>query len=85
MYSHTMNRTKSDADMLFDRMRLEQQKNDQLAAVQFLENTLDCSLSNENLHTELKNGVLLCKCVTMPVISVKLRIKRLLTPTQSCQ
>ncbi|KAM3582073.1 Protein kinase of the Mitotic Exit Network [Umbelopsis sp. WA50703] len=44
-------------------MRLEQQKNDQLAAVQFLENTLDCSISIDNLHAELKDGVLLCNLV----------------------
>jgi hypothetical protein len=61
MYSQNMSRTKSGADILFDKMRLEQQKNDQLAAVQFLENTLDCSISIDNLHAELKDGVLLCK------------------------
>jgi hypothetical protein len=61
MYSQNMKRTKSGADMLFDKMRHEQQKSDQLAAVHFLEATLDCSLSSENLHNELKDGVLLCK------------------------
>ncbi|KAJ2959329.1 hypothetical protein NQZ79_g5244 [Umbelopsis isabellina] len=58
-----MSRTKSGADILFDKMRLEQQKNDQLAAVHFLENTLGCSISIDNLHTELKDGVLLCNLV----------------------
>jgi hypothetical protein len=61
MYSQNMNRTKSGADILFDKMKLEQQKIDQLAAVQFLQNTLNCSLLNENLQNELKDGVLLCK------------------------
>ncbi|KAH8556033.1 kinase-like domain-containing protein [Umbelopsis sp. PMI_123] len=63
MYSQNMKRTKSGADMLFDKMRHEQQKSDQLAAVHFLEATLDCSLSSENLHNELKDGVLLCNLV----------------------
>jgi hypothetical protein len=61
MYSQNMKRTKSGADMLFDKMRHEQHKTDQFAAVHFLEATLEHKVSNENLHSELKDGVLLCK------------------------
>lgn len=55
-------RSKSGADLLFDRMKQEQFRQDEKAAIEFLNTTLDISLSLDNqLHHELKDGVLLCK------------------------
>jgi hypothetical protein len=55
-------RSKSGADLLFDRMKQEQFRQDEKAAIEFLNTTLDISLSlDHQLHHELKDGVLLCK------------------------
>lgn len=55
-------RSKSGADLLFDRMKQEQFRQDEQAAIDYLNSTLDLSLSlDHQLHQELKDGVLLCK------------------------
>ncbi|GAN04190.1 protein kinase [Mucor ambiguus] len=57
-------RSKSGADLLFDRMKQEQFRQDEQAAIDYLNSTLDLSLSlNHQLHQELKDGVLLCNLV----------------------
>ena len=55
-------RSKSGADLLFDRMKQEQFRQDEKAAITYLNTTLDISLDlDQPLHQELKDGVLLCK------------------------
>lgn len=55
-------RSKSGADLLYDRMKQEQYRHDEKAAIEYLNSTLNISLSlDQHLHHELKDGVLLCK------------------------
>lgn len=55
-------RSKSGADLLFDRMKQEQFRQDEKVAIDYLNAALDISLSlNHQLYQELKDGVLLCK------------------------
>jgi hypothetical protein len=57
-----MARSKSGADLLFDKIRQEQFRSDEKTAVGYLNTTLDLDLSLDlPLHPELKDGVLLCK------------------------
>ncbi|RCH97480.1 hypothetical protein CU098_005443 [Rhizopus stolonifer] len=57
-------RSKSGADLLYDRMRHEQYQQDEKAAIDFLNKTLDVSFSsNCSLQKELRDGVLLCNLV----------------------
>ncbi|KAJ2962349.1 hypothetical protein NQZ79_g2483 [Umbelopsis isabellina] len=44
----------------FDRLRIEQQRSNALAAKLFVENTLGQRLATDDLHQELKDGVVLC-------------------------
>ncbi|KAG2186391.1 hypothetical protein INT43_002829, partial [Umbelopsis isabellina] len=44
----------------FDRLRIEQQKSNAMAAKLFVENTLGQRLATDDLHQELKDGVVLC-------------------------
>ncbi|KAI9278141.1 kinase-like domain-containing protein [Umbelopsis sp. AD052] len=44
----------------FDRLRIEQQKSNALAAKLFVEETLGQPLASDDLHRELKDGVILC-------------------------
>lgn len=55
-------RSKSGADLLFDRMKHEQFQSDERAAIDYLNSVLDISITYDTpLHKELKDGVLLCK------------------------
>ncbi|CDH54377.1 predicted protein [Lichtheimia corymbifera JMRC:FSU:9682] len=56
-------RSKSGADLLFDKMKQDKLQHDEQAAVDFLNEILDdhASITCGNLHDELKDGVLLCK------------------------
>lgn len=57
-------RSKSGADLLYDRMKQEQYRHDEKAAIEYLNSTLNISLSlDQHLHHELKDGVLLCNLV----------------------
>ncbi|KAG2231040.1 hypothetical protein INT48_007551 [Thamnidium elegans] len=57
-------RSKSGADLLFDKMKQEQYRQDERAAIEYLNKTLDISLSlNNQLQHELSDGVLLCNLV----------------------
>lgn len=47
----------------FDRLRIEQQKSNALAAKLFVEETLGQPLASDDLHRELKDGVILCRLV----------------------
>jgi hypothetical protein len=47
----------------FDRLRIEQQKSNALAAKLFVEETLGQRLASDDLHQELKDGVVLCRLV----------------------
>lgn len=55
-------RSKSGADLLFDRMKQEKYNQDEKIAINYLNSTLEISLSLDHpLHQELQDGVLLCK------------------------
>ena len=61
-------RSKSGADILFDKMKQDQLNHDTQKAVDFLNTTLidndsHTSIEIDHLHDELKDGVLLCKYV----------------------
>ena len=61
-------RSKSGADLLFDKMKQDQLNHDIQNAVDFLNTTLidndnHTSIEIDHLHDELKDGVLLCKYV----------------------
>ncbi|CEP17185.1 hypothetical protein [Parasitella parasitica] len=57
-------RSKSGADLLFDRMKQEQFRQEEQLAIEYLNSKLDLSLSLDNpLYEELKDGVLLCNLV----------------------
>ncbi|KAI8645002.1 kinase-like domain-containing protein, partial [Parasitella parasitica] len=57
-------RSKSGADLLFDRMKHEQFRHEEQLAIEYLNSKLDLSLSLDNpLFEELKDGVLLCNLV----------------------
>lgn len=56
-------RHSSTADVICNHFREQQQKNNQMAAIDFLELTLGMSLMSDDLHKELQDGVLLCKYV----------------------
>jgi hypothetical protein len=53
--------TGSIATGSFDRLRIEQQKSNALAAKLFVENTLGQRLATDDLHQELKDGIVLCR------------------------
>lgn len=55
-------RSKSGADLLFDKMKQEQYRQDEKIAIEYLNKTMDISLDlNNQLQHELSDGVLLCK------------------------
>jgi hypothetical protein len=57
-----MSRSKSGADLLFDKMKQEQFRSDEKAAIDYLNTILGLNLSLDlPLHPELQDGVLLCK------------------------
>ncbi|KAI8378066.1 kinase-like domain-containing protein [Radiomyces spectabilis] len=56
-------RSKSGADILVDKMRLEQVQQDERQAVHFLNNYLNLSLKDGQLHKALNDGVILCNLV----------------------
>ncbi|KAI9484659.1 calponin homology domain-containing protein [Zychaea mexicana] len=58
-------RSKSGADMLFDRMKRDQFDHEEQAAIDFLNATLvdHAPIEIGHLHQELKDGVLLCNLV----------------------
>ncbi|KAG0166499.1 hypothetical protein DFQ28_007526 [Apophysomyces sp. BC1034] len=58
--SPRMARSKSGADILFDKMKVQQLKSDGNRAVEFLNITLNCNIDGSELHQDLKDGVLLC-------------------------
>lgn len=57
-----LTRSKSGADLLYERFKLEQQKEDEKAAIDYLNATMGTFISYDtSLQHELKDGVLLCK------------------------
>jgi hypothetical protein len=54
-------RSKSGADLLFDKMKQEQYKQEEMIAIHYLNQSLELSLESGSLQQELKDGVLLCK------------------------
>lgn len=54
-------RSKSGADLLFDKMKQEKFQHEEQEAIDFLNTTLDLSITRGQLHQELKDGVILCK------------------------
>ncbi|KAF7732859.1 hypothetical protein EC973_000135 [Apophysomyces ossiformis] len=61
--SPRMARSKSGADILVDKMKVQQLKSDENRAIEFLNTMLDCNINGCDLHQELKDGVLLCNLV----------------------
>lgn len=55
-----LTRSKSGADLLFERLKHEQHQIDERAAIDYLNATLNTCISSPLQH-ELKDGVLLCK------------------------
>jgi hypothetical protein len=51
----------SQADRQFAKFHMEQQKNNQRAAKQFIEMTLGEPLPSDDLHECLKDGIILCR------------------------
>lgn len=57
-----MSKSKSGTDLVFDKIRQEQFRNDEKAAIDYLNTTLALDLSLDHpLYPELQDGVLLCK------------------------
>lgn len=55
-------RSKSGADLLLDKMKQEQYRQDERAAIEYLNTTLDIAIPlDQQLQYELCDGVLLCK------------------------
>ncbi|KAI9310716.1 kinase-like domain-containing protein [Dichotomocladium elegans] len=55
----------SEADQLCIQFREQQQKSDYHSARQFVESTLNITLESDDLHRELRDGVLLCRLVNV--------------------
>lgn len=55
-----LTKAKSTTNLL-DRIKLEQSKLEEQLAIDYLNKTLDLSISSGKLQQELKDGVILCK------------------------